>query len=432
MPTRAQPGIRSTPRQRPITNAPPRRITATLAACLCMALLGTPVATAQVSTMATTYFPESGAAGPQLTRSDMEVFVRVLELGDTEQQMLEALYDAFYTEWQQGHRAMRREASDLIERAEILQDQRLLDKVWPMRQEWTERATQLERRFLDDVTTMLTAEQEGRWPIVERELRRIKKMGAGRLAGESVDIVRLVARIVPDDAMTSEIKELLEQYAEQLDAALVRRERLLEDESDGFADLVKSDPDRAEEVYFRAVRARTAICDVNERFARQIAAALPEDIAENIMNAFREDAYAMYIKPTRIEKQILAAETATGLSPDQVERTTALLQRYRAEVRQMNQKEIDIRLSLEREETPEFIRKARSPEPESPEGNWRQHMGWGEDHPLSKLRAERLELDRRHRDELKEILTEQQYLALPDTAGGSIFFYGYGLDYPRL
>lgn len=306
---------------------------------LCVA---TPFAAAQTSTMSSTYFSAGSARGPQISRADIDVFIRVLELGDGERGVLEDLYIAYFEEWHAGHRAMRAEAAELIEEAEIFQNQQPLSEIRGLQQAWSADAERLEKRFLDDVTTMLTAEQEGRWPIVERELRRIKTMGDSRLAGESIDVIRLVGRVLPERELPERIADLLEQYAEQLDAVLVRRNRLLEEHRPDYSALVKEDTDRAEEVYFRAVRARVAVCEVNERFARQIAAELPEAQARQLLDAFEEAAYSMYIKPTRLERQILAAENASGVSGERADQVATLIARYRDE-RKFKKKKLILR-----------------------------------------------------------------------------------------
>ena len=49
--------------------------------------------------------------------------------------------------------------------------------------------------FIEDLRVLLTKEQEARWPLVERELSRLKKMADGRIAGEKGDVVRMVAEL---------------------------------------------------------------------------------------------------------------------------------------------------------------------------------------------------------------------------------------------
>src|SRR3954464_12538360 len=78
-----------------------------------------------------------------------------------------------------------------IERAEIMEDATHINDVYKKLGEWRTRSEQVKKAFLDDLKSLLSKEQEARWPIVERELRRLKQVGSGKLSGESVDLVRL-------------------------------------------------------------------------------------------------------------------------------------------------------------------------------------------------------------------------------------------------
>lgn len=194
-----------------------RRRAALAAACLASALLlslGGRSAEAQMaSVMSTHVYDERTTFSPAISRADLEVFARALLLSDDERRAMQDLYDAFAATMAAEGQDVREFCADVIERSELLQDQRLLEPARKRVDAWRERAKQLEANFLDDLRMLLTREQESRWPILER-------------------------------------------YSVDLDRAIVARDAVIEEESGSFNTLVREDPQDALALFDRARRLR--------------------------------------------------------------------------------------------------------------------------------------------------------------------------------
>ncbi len=398
-------------------------LTQLAAVCLAAATLlsvGARQAEAQRSMMSLYIFDKQTAFAPELSRADLAVFARVLVLSDDERRAMHDLYDALAATMAQEGREVREFCAEYVERSELLQDQRVLEPATKRIEAWGERAKQLEASFLVDLRVLLTREQESRWPILERELRRLKRVGAGRLTGESVDLIRILGEVSSTGGPSPALAEILERYSGDLDRALVARDTLIERESNAFGALIKEDPQAAMALFDRARRLRAAVREVNARYTRLIAAELPPDAAA----AFRDRVFGAsnpsLRDPTRGERYIRAAGEL-ALSSEQAERVRAVIAEYDAARRRL----LDRMAAAEWEHAyhtlPYSLAEALGQVPEG-EVNYFRAFGPGKDHPLTALRLERYELDRAARAKIDALLTPEQRWSLPDTSAGQVVY----------
>src|SRR5262249_37756179 len=98
------------------------------------------------------------------------------------------------------------------------------EKIGPLMRKSGERRAALEKTFLDDFKSLLTAEQSANWPRVERLPRREPWLRFGFVSGSSVDLTSLVDGLkLPDDAR-AKVRDTVEEYEQALDRVLVERE----------------------------------------------------------------------------------------------------------------------------------------------------------------------------------------------------------------
>src|SRR6516162_1187346 len=148
----------------------------------------------------------------------------------------------------------------------------------------------MKKSFLSDLKSLLTREQEARWPIVERELRRLKTIGTGRLAGESLDLNRLTEDALGEPP-TGELGEMLNRYCEEIDHALAAREEFLTAKNKDFSEAETADPQAALKIWNEAQRVRGNVRDINDRYARMIAEKLPPTKATAFRNQVFDQSY---------------------------------------------------------------------------------------------------------------------------------------------
>lgn len=384
--------------------------------------LSAPIASAQYSSMSTSFISEA-AFSPDLSRMDLEVFVRVLSLKPDEQRAMHDLYQAYADTLKVEGAGVRAYCGNVIEESEIMGDQRLLAPAEHQMGEWEKRAEALKKGFIEDLRVLLTKEQEARWPLVERELRRLKTVREGRIAGESVDLVRMVAEVPEAARASAAIPQLLERYSEDLDRALVARAATLESSNKDFHELVKADPKKARQSFDIAYRARAAVRDVNERYVRQIADELSPEAREKFKADVFNKSYPPLVRPTRGEKYIRAAGELASLTAEQKGPIKDLIKRYEADRWALLRRAAEAARAAEPDQVPADLAFAIGLAPAEPRGF--QAEGLPPDSPAAKLKRERWELDKSARGKIDALLTAAQKAALPDLASDSVQFFDY-------
>ncbi|MCK6477838.1 MAG: hypothetical protein L6Q35_13525 [Phycisphaerales bacterium] len=368
-----------------------------------------PRAAAQGS-MAMSFFSD-GDFTPTLSRSDLDVFVRVLKLKDAEIAAMNDLYEGYSETIRREARHIREVVFDAIEESESYSDPGKLDPAQEALTKWREQAEVLKRTFIDDLKSLLTREQEERWPIVERELRRMKNMG-GRLTGEGLDVVRLVSDLKLNPPPPG-VEDALEVYSQELDRLLIQRNAFIDQNSPRFEDLIKSDPQAAEIMFRDATRIRASIRDLNLRTIAAISAMLPPDAQRRLQDAINQQVNRRVEVKSRAEGQLNEARKLDDLTPDQVAQLDELEQWYTARVDPWKLRVLDALRESEETDLPTALRQALGREPPPREGDHNAQWRLPPDHPLLKLRLERLEVDREMRRKLGNILTPGQREDLP-------------------
>jgi hypothetical protein len=225
-------------------------------------------------TMSTSQTFMSGREGrPSITRTDIEVFVRVLTLGEDER----ALLNDLYTEYSEGivddFGAVRDRVMDIVEEAMVRNDQSLTERAWPIIEEWSSEKEKREEAFLQDLTLLLTDEQQSRWPLVERELRRIKDLD-GVIAGEGTDVIALAqVHLGAELIEAAQLAPILERYGAEMDAKLRDRDAYYEESFEEFREAREADPNRAADLWERMRDKRVSLRDTNTAALRRVLAA---------------------------------------------------------------------------------------------------------------------------------------------------------------
>ncbi len=399
-----------------------------LAASLLL-LLALPLAAfAQGGSMAMSIFSDESTFSPELTRGDLDVFKRVLALKPDEILAMEDLYGAYANTLKTEGLAVRQFVAEKMEESEAMADTRLLAPAHKRLEEWGKRSDQLKKTFMEDLKALLTRDQEARWPIVERELRRIKLLGHGRLPGEQPDLVKLLEDLPAEAKRSAAIPDLLERYSQDIDRAIVSRTKFLDENGDHkkFNDLVESDPVAAKKLYDRATREREAIVNVNERYLREICAELPPADAQALKDRFFKLSYYLLAKGTRGERYILAAGKLDDLTSEQRSQVDAILAEYDRERRVIVGKMAEIVREEKSSRLPDNLDRKLNPPPPAPPGERNQNewdRGLPEGHPMLGLRRSRFELDRAFRTRIDAVLTPDQRDRLPDQALEAVTYY---------
>lgn len=354
-------------------------------------------------------FVDANSFRPDISARDLKVIIRVLELPAESQKALQDLYDGYAGTLTTEGGTVREFLTAEIEKAEAMNDGTMLTTAQGKMREWSTRSQQIKKSFLEDLKSLLSREEEARWPLAERELRRFKEMGGGRLSGESVDLVRLAETHGGEPAAGSELANVLGRYREEIDRALTARKEALGIGEAAYKDAGEDYVKRG--VAWDAVhKARVAVQGVNDRYAKLIAAQLAEEKRAAFGQAYFEESFRAVCKPSRTEEYMKDALAVKTLTPEQRARLTAIQLDYdrrrmvvlRTMADGWRQYEEAARPSADRKQE-EGIRSGQAYN-----GAW-----LGDKHPLVAGRKERFEMDKDVRAKIDAVLTREQREDVP-------------------
>jgi hypothetical protein len=304
-----------------------------------------------------------------------------------------------------------------IERAETLQNLGLIDQAQARIAQWNKRSEQIKKTFLDDLKSLLTRDEEARWPIVERELRRVRFASTGILSGENVDLVRLTEDVLGDSGQTTQVHELVNRYSEELDRVIVARKAALDAHKEEYSKTLKSDPDKARSCWEAVTDARLAVQGVNDRYARLLAGEAG-DKKPAYERAYFEKCYPALCRPSRVDEYLKDALELKSLNADQLGRLRALKASYEQRVWAMRQAAAPAWRDFEKQHRAKVLQDALSGTGRNPGEMSSRHEhyngAWLPDtHPLNASRRDRLELDRDFRKQIDAVLTPEQRADIP-------------------
>ncbi len=357
---------------------------------------------------------------PELEQRDITLFTRVLQLSPAEAQAVQALYDGYYNGLREKARELSEKTEAALEEAQTLGDQA---RARLPRDDYEATTKRMTTEFLQELQSMLTAQQAGRWPVAEREMRRRKRIGSGQYPGENVDVVRLVEDVAAEAVHREQIAALLEQYASQLDAAMQTRDSFIESNGQRLGELIETDPGAAERMCAESQRNRLSVRDINRQYVAQIATLLPDAERVALQKAMFKQTYGFATEPSRSERFILAAPKVAGLTDDvrtQIEAIVAAYEPRRdALLRRVCEEEEKVRLAAKPHAL--AVKMGLRPLYEDQE-RFNGRPAVDPDHPLQQAKRERLEHDRATRKRIESLLTVEQRESIPNDVRGSAAF----------
>ena len=268
--------------------------------------------------------------------------------------------------------------------------------------------TQLKDGFETDLTLLLSDEQAEIWPGVDRQLRRLNTLSRGELAGESLDLYRLVDQWKIGAAKEQPVATTLDDYERRLDEALSQRNAFLtESEVDTFLAWAEQDHDKSLALIGRESDLRRSVRDVNEQFAETIAGDLDEQEAASFRQAARRSAYRSVYRKTREQRLFEQAKEIDGLDPDVLDAVTNLETAYLEELALANDQLVEATHEYQpgqKKRMIEMMQQVRS-------GS--MQFKRPPTSPIQDGHRQRRLLGRRYAKQLKSILTPEQFESLP-------------------
>lgn len=369
---------------------------------------------------------------PQIVENDIRVIIGALRLTDEEADVVRDLHTAHINRVRDEGALVKAECLDLIERTQMLGDGEPLKEVLAKRDAWSARREALDKEFLDELRLILSAEQEARWSIVERELRRMRGIPEGRMLGESIDAIAFVAE---DDAEhTPEIDDVLERYARDIDVAIrARSESLAEAEEKKIQDLLATDPQECARLFERIRADRIRVRDLTRKAIDDAAGRLDPERGAALRKRYIESLAAPLRLDESFTMQVLSAGAdLESLSESQRARVKAATDGYLAARDAWIARYIETAMDIEEIAVPASLQRALRGEPSESRGYsmMESTSERTELDPLRKAWEERIGFEKRFRDEALAILTPEQRTKLPLLIGTVSMRFGdlYGTD----
>lgn len=275
-----------------------------------------------------------------------------------------------------------------------------------------------EKQFISDLKSLLTKEQEPLWPRIERLRRRESPapgMSFSSVAGERVDLIKLVDQLKLPEAKQTGISPLLEQYEQELDAAIVTRNELMQSKREKIDTLLeKNDPDGITAFELDELRARARLREINQRWAKRLTDELGNDFGSRFKAAADRAIFPSVHRERAVHRALNAAEGFDDLTKDQRTALASLRQKFADQSTNLNNR-LEAQIVKQEEENVKNTKTTGGP---TNNGATRERRiavmrNASESSEMQELRAKRKQIDDATMKELDTILSESQRTKLP-------------------
>jgi len=357
-------------------------------------------------------FGLSGGIGeafrPSFTSRDVQLAVEMLQLDDAQKFILETLYDDYDAEFNTGVDGFRQNVSQLRTKIDPNNPDpgQIMRVVFGTINQWRDESRRLADQLMDDLQGLLNDEQLEYWGSFQRKLFRLKYMKNGQLPGENLDLLNDVRDLDlgPDEKLR--LQTLLDEYELQLDDALRRREDYMQTSQTALIEAIQEENYKIGiEVAARQVALRKGVRDVNEQYTLSFAEAMPEEAGLEFLTSIRQRTYPRVYRRTPAERAFDAALQLEDLDSATMEAINEIRLAYLSEADGFNTRLV------------QMIREYKPLEIKFKVEQAAARLGGGKtDRLTDPTRAkftERAEMSKRYIDQLKSMLTAEQFASLP-------------------
>lgn len=383
-------------------------LVASLAMTVVIVGLGMPIQAASGQSVFVSTTSGSGPGGnSQISRQSLDRYFELLQLDAAQRDMARTLHEGYTEAFQTAIRERREASTALMRSMEEHGDRTAIQEKMPeITQKYRERTSAIEKSFLGDLKALLSDQQAGHWPAVERLRRRETGLGRGGLAGESVDLTDIVRAM---SVNAEGLSATLQQYELDLDRALQDRAAAMAD-----APAFRQGPidiDSMQELMGRNRELGLRIRDLNQSYARRIESLLAEGERPQFAREVRRRSFPQVYRTPHTLRLLESAAGLGDLNEDQRRTITADKAAYERELAAVNEAWADAILAAEEEGDSGAVM-----------GDGQMiRMRFGEEpQGLQDARRARRELDERFQDRLLGRLSKEQQARLPKREEGQM------------
>ena len=348
------------------------------------------------------------AMQPEYMSRDLIVFAEGLNLDDTQEVIVEAMFDSYEDDFQNGWSATQERLNQIAEEIRgnpTASTKETLEPVLGALSDWLIEKRRLDEGLLENVQAILVEQQRLLWPTFSQRLYREKHMSRGRLSGESVDLFQIVRDSDLPPAAETLINDHLEEYGSALDLAMRNRDAILRGNPKKlFDNILSGNAQRSPDLVEGLIKARVEVRDLNDRYIDLISCSLSGSDAEDFRLRALKRGYTRIYRRTPAQRLFRQAAEHEAYDEGLRAQIIQLEFGYLQELEVINF---------------EILDKTRSHEPamhlhRELAGQVRKEGGTPQklDDPTRALYKEREELGKRYIEMLRALLTDEQFLEL--------------------
>lgn len=347
-----------------------------------------------------------GGFDPPVTSEQLKKYDDQLGLSDEQREAAKALFDGYFASFQAKADEARKAMDSVREQFRETRDPSVFEKMGESMIAFRKARTEAERAFLNDYKSLLTEEQAAQWPKLERSRRREATIRQGFIAGERIDVVRLVDQLKLTPEQLAAVQPTIDAYEQELDPALAKRNEFMENAMGQGMGMARrfmngEGPDENMQKMFEEGRANAQrVRDINRRYATQIEGALPADLAAKFRDEVNRESYPMVYRTRYPQTAIAAVEAFPDLTDEQKASLASLKDTYNRDLSALQDK-------------------GRKAQDDMEASFSLQNMGgMFNNEALRDLRSQGESLDNKTIESLKALLTPEQAAKLPERRQG--------------
>ena len=343
-----------------------------------------------------------------ISRRDLERYSQFLGLDPDQREAAELLLEGYRAEFDGLAQESREAMEGVREEFRQTRDPAVWRDIGPKMMAFAASRDRLEADLLVDIRELLTEAQAERWPRVEMMRRRDATLRRGLLSGESVDLVRVFEDLKAEPEVTEAVRPVLDRYEQELDRALIERNRVFqENRQKGAEALQVGDMAAVDGLFAQAREASERVRDINRQFARQVQAALPPELAERLGQEFQRRSFPRVYREGYAERAFEVAAGFEDITDEQRQSMSTVRKSFGRELAAQQARHAGEQEAAEANRTAaDFMARGAGGRGGGPEGGGRE--------AFRQARAERLALEDRFLNQLRAILTPEQAGRLPE------------------
>ena len=345
---------------------------------------------------------------PEYMTRDLVVFAELLNLDDTQEVIVEAMFDSYEYDFQNGWATTQERLNRIAEemkKKSPASNRESLEPILNAIGDWVVEKQSLDVGLLDNVNAILVSDQQQLWPSFIQRLYREKHMHRGRLSGEAVDLFFIVRDSNLSSSAELVIEDYLSEYAIALDIAMRNRDAILRGNPKKlFDNILSGNSNRPLSLVENLIKARLEVRNLNDQYINIIGdTLLGKDSDDFVLRAFKRG-YPRVFRRTPAQRILRQAAENENYTPALRAQITLLEGAYLQELADINKKLLD----LTRKHEPEVhINRELA-------GQIRRNGGTPQklEDPTRNVYKKREELGKRYIEMLRDLLSDEEFLEL--------------------